>query len=41
VALMRRHGGHVPVVARAMGKVRMQIQRWLKRYEIDAEAFRR
>ena len=40
VALMRRHGGNVTAVARAMGKARMQIQRWMKRYHIDPEAFR-
>ena len=41
VALMRRHGGNVTAVARELGKARMQIQRWLKRYDIDPESFRR
>ena len=41
VALMREHKGNVAAVARAMGKARMQIQRWLKRYDIDAESFRK
>jgi DNA-binding NtrC family response regulator len=35
------HGGHVPTVARAMGKARMQVHRWLKRYGIDPGAYRR
>jgi transcriptional regulator with AAA-type ATPase domain len=41
VALLREHGGNVTAVAKTMGKARMQIQRWLKRYAIDAEKFRR
>ena len=41
VALLREHGGNISAVAKAMGKARMQIQRWLKRYSIDAERFRR
>ena len=41
VALMRQHAGNVTAVARAMGKARMQIQRWMKRYGIDAASFRR
>jgi transcriptional regulator with PAS, ATPase and Fis domain len=32
--------GNVTVVARAMGKARQQIQRWLRRFEIDPEAYR-
>jgi DNA-binding NtrC family response regulator len=34
VALLREHKGNVAAVARAMGKARMQIQRWIKRYGI-------
>ena len=41
VSLMREHSGNVTAVARAMGKARMQIQRWMKRYAIDARSFRR
>ncbi|HWO22178.1 MAG TPA: sigma 54-interacting transcriptional regulator [Kofleriaceae bacterium] len=41
VTLLRQHSGNVTAVARAMGKARMQIQRWLKRYDIDPESFRR
>jgi transcriptional regulator with AAA-type ATPase domain len=35
-----RHAGNVSEVARAMGKARMQIQRWLKRFRINASDFR-
>jgi DNA-binding NtrC family response regulator len=41
VALLTQHGGNIAQVARAMGKARMQIQRWVKRLEIDVETFRR
>ncbi|WP_159396567.1 sigma 54-interacting transcriptional regulator [Sorangium cellulosum] len=41
VALLGQHRGNITAVARAMGKARMQIQRWLKRYRIDPEQFRR
>jgi transcriptional regulator of acetoin/glycerol metabolism len=41
VALLREHGGNVSAVAKQMGKARMQVQRWLKRYAIDPERFRR
>jgi DNA-binding NtrC family response regulator len=34
------HGGNVADVARAMGKARMQIHRWLKRFDIDPGVFR-
>ena len=40
VALLREHSGNVSAVARALGKARMQVQRWLKRYGLDAESFR-
>lgn len=32
--------GNVTEVARAMGKARQQIQRWLRRFQIDPEAYR-
>lgn len=35
VALLREHGGNISAVARALGKARPQIQRWIKRYRID------
>jgi transposase-like protein len=34
------HRGNVSEVARALGKARMQIQRWMKRWQIDASTFR-
>ena len=40
VALLRAHGGNVSAVARATGKARDQIQRWIKRYQINADAIR-
>jgi DNA-binding NtrC family response regulator len=40
IALMHEHQGNVAAVARAMGKARMQIQRWLKRYRLVAGEFR-
>ena len=40
VRLLREHGGNVSAVARAMGKARMQVQRWMARYGIDAAIYR-
>ena len=40
VALLHEHRGNVTAVARAMGKARMQIQRWLKRYHLVPDEFR-
>jgi len=40
LALMRAHGGNVTAVAKQMGKARMQVQRWLKRYAINPTSFR-
>ncbi|HEX6766269.1 MAG TPA: hypothetical protein VF103_12345, partial [Polyangiaceae bacterium] len=34
------HRGNVADVARSMGKARMQIHRWLKRFGIDPGLFR-
>jgi len=34
VELLQQHAGNISAVARVMGKARMQIQRWLKRYRI-------
>lgn len=34
-ALLREHDGNVSATARAMGKARFQLQRWLKRYAIE------
>jgi DNA-binding NtrC family response regulator len=40
-ALLAEHQGNVAEVARAMGKARMQVQRWMKRFAIDPNRFRR
>jgi transcriptional regulator with GAF, ATPase, and Fis domain len=39
VQLLRENGGNVTAVARAMGKARTQVQRWLRRFEIDPGSF--
>jgi len=36
-----RHRGEVAEVARELGKARMQIYRWMARFKLDGEAFRR
>jgi DNA-binding NtrC family response regulator len=36
LALLRQHDFNVSAVARATGKARMQIQRWMRRYQIRA-----
>ncbi|GAC1341343.1 MAG: hypothetical protein NVSMB23_12730 [Myxococcales bacterium] len=41
LAALREHGGNVTAVAKALGKARFQVQRWIKRYRIDRQAFRR
>jgi DNA-binding NtrC family response regulator len=41
LALLAEHRGNLAEVARAMGKARMQVHRWVKRYEIDLRSFRR
>ncbi len=40
VASLTRHRGNVTEVARELGKARMQVQRWLKRYNLDWRAFK-
>jgi DNA-binding NtrC family response regulator len=40
LALLREHGGNISAVARVLGKARMQVQRWMKRYQLDASPFR-
>lgn len=40
VGLLRRHRGNVSEVARAMGKGRTHVRRWIKRLELDADSFR-
>jgi DNA-binding NtrC family response regulator len=39
-ALLARHRGNIAAVGRELGKERMQIHRWLKRYEIDVNDYR-
>jgi transcriptional regulator of acetoin/glycerol metabolism len=41
VALLKRHRGNVADVARALGKARMQIHRWLRRFEVDPDVYRK
>ncbi len=38
--LLAAHRGNVSAVARSMGFSRMQVHRWLKHYQLDADAFR-
>jgi transcriptional regulator of acetoin/glycerol metabolism len=40
IALLRQHDGNVAAVSRVMGKARMQIHRWLRRYGINPSDFR-
>jgi transcriptional regulator with GAF, ATPase, and Fis domain len=39
-ALLQRHRGNVAAVGRELGKERMQVHRWLKRYNIDLADYR-
>jgi len=39
-ALLATHHGNVAEVARAMGKARMQVHRWMKRFGIDPKRYR-
>jgi DNA-binding NtrC family response regulator len=41
VALLSQHAGNCAEVARAMGKARMQIHRWCKRFGIDPNSYRK
>jgi DNA-binding NtrC family response regulator len=40
VALLEKHKGNVSKVAVELGRVRQQVQRWLKRYGLDPERYR-
>jgi len=40
LALLAQHGGNVSEVARALGKARMQVHRWCKKFGIDPDRFR-
>jgi len=39
-ALLEKHRGNVAAVGRELGKARMQIHRWMRRYGIEVEDFR-
>jgi transcriptional regulator of acetoin/glycerol metabolism len=39
-ALLTSHQGNVAAVGRELGKARMQIHRWMKRYGIAVDEFR-
>ncbi|HTJ41568.1 MAG TPA: sigma 54-interacting transcriptional regulator [Kofleriaceae bacterium] len=41
VSLLESHDGNVAAVARAMGKERMQIHRWARRFGLDLGSYRR
>jgi transcriptional regulator of acetoin/glycerol metabolism len=41
VALLEQHKGNVAAVARALGKDRTQIHRWVRRFALDLDSFRR
>jgi transcriptional regulator with GAF, ATPase, and Fis domain len=38
--MLARHAGNVAAVGRELGKARMQIHRWMKRYGIEVEDYR-
>jgi DNA-binding NtrC family response regulator len=40
VKMLKEHRGNVAGVARAMGKARMQIQRWITRFQVEPTSFR-
>jgi transcriptional regulator of acetoin/glycerol metabolism len=40
VAALRKHKGNVSATAREMGKARVQIRRWCKRYSLDPSQYR-
>ena len=40
VALLREHHGNVTAVARTLGKARVQVQRWMRKYRILPSIFR-
>jgi transcriptional regulator of acetoin/glycerol metabolism len=41
VRLLEQHGGNLSAVARDLGKARVQIQRWMKRYALKPEDYKR
>ncbi|HEU5055019.1 MAG TPA: hypothetical protein VFU21_00780, partial [Kofleriaceae bacterium] len=41
VRLLAEHGGNISAVARAMGKARVQVRRWCRRFGVDPDAYRK
>ncbi len=41
VELLTEHRGNVVLVARALGRRRMQVYRWARRFGLNLESFRR
>jgi len=41
IGLLERHDGNVAVVARDAARAPAQVARWVKRFQIDPNAFRR
>ncbi len=41
IELLEQHRGNISHVARDLGKARMQIHRWLQRFDLDPGTFRR
>jgi transcriptional regulator with GAF, ATPase, and Fis domain len=39
-ALLREHGGNVAAVADVLGKARMQVHRWVKRFGLSLADYR-
>ena len=39
-SLLSRHRGNIAAVGRELGKARMQVHRWLRRYDIDVTEYR-
>jgi transcriptional regulator of acetoin/glycerol metabolism len=40
IAALQAHRGNISAVARALGKARSQVQRWLHDYDLDPEQYR-
>ena len=40
VRLLAEHAGNISAVARAMGKARVQVRRWCRRFGVDPDAYR-
>jgi transcriptional regulator with GAF, ATPase, and Fis domain len=40
ISLLEKHRGNISYVARDMGKARMQIHRWMRRFDLDPVRFR-